>query len=105
MPHSDTGVASSRHSSLGNLARGVTASALGTLAMDTYLFRRYEREAGESTFRAWEFSAGPDSWDDAPAPAWLGKRVVEVFLRRELSPQHARRRGSRSLLIPAGCGV
>jgi hypothetical protein len=58
-----------------------------------------------SKFRAWEFSAGLDSWDDAPAPAWLGKRLVEVLLRRELSPQHARRRASRSLLIPAGRDV
>jgi hypothetical protein len=94
-----------RMSSLGTLARGVTASARGTLAMDSFLFRRYKREAGESKFRAWEFSAGLDSWKDAPAPAWLGKRLVEVLLRRELSPQHARRRASRSLLIPAGRDV
>src|SRR5215213_7799809 len=75
---------------VGALARGLAASALGTLAMDSFLYRRYRREGGESGFRDWELSAGLDSWDDAPAPARVGKRLVEGLLRRELSPQHAR---------------
>lgn len=71
-------------------ARGVAASALGTLAMDLFLYRRYKREGGESGFGAWESSAGLVSWDDAPAPAKVGKRMVETVTRHELSPRWAR---------------
>src|SRR5881227_2987852 len=71
-------------------ARGVAASALGTLAMDLFLYRRYKREGGETGFGAWESSAGIDSWADAPAPAKVGKRLAEAVTRRELSPRYAR---------------
>jgi hypothetical protein len=71
-------------------ARGVAASALGTLAMDVFIFRRYRRGGGSSGFAAWESSAGLAAWDDAPAPAKVGKRMVETVTRRELSPRWAR---------------
>jgi hypothetical protein len=71
-------------------ARGVAASALGTLAMDVFLYRRYRREGGETGFPAWESSARLESWEDAPAPARVGKRLIETVTRRELSPKHAR---------------
>jgi hypothetical protein len=71
-------------------AQGVAAGALGTLAMDLFLYRRYRREGGETGFGAWESSAGLESWDDAPAPAKVGKRFVEAVTRRELSPRWAR---------------
>ena len=71
---------------LGALARGLVASAVGTLAMDTLLFSRYRRGGGTDRFPAWEFSAGVEKWDDAPAPAQVGKRlrprVGEVGSRR-----------------------
>ena len=72
------------------VARGVAASALGTLAMDLFLYRRYRRDGGERGFGAWESSAGLASWDDAPAPAKVGKRFAETLTRRELSPRWAR---------------
>jgi hypothetical protein len=72
------------------VARGVAASALGTLTMDVFLYLRYRREGGESGFGAWESSAGLESWDDAPAPARVGKKIVEAVTRRELSPRYAR---------------
>jgi hypothetical protein len=75
---------------LGAVVRGVTASALGTFAMDSFLYRRYKKDGGTRGFRSWESSNGLDSWDDAPAPAKVGKRLLEVILRRDLSPQHAR---------------
>jgi hypothetical protein len=71
-------------------ARGVAASALGTLAMDLFLYRRYRRGGGESGFGAWESSEGLASWDEAPAPAKVGKRFVEAVTGRELSPRWAR---------------
>ena len=77
-------------SPLGALTRGLTASALGTLAMDSFLYRRYKREGGKKGFRSWELTEGLESWDDAPAPAKVGKRFVEALTRRELSPRYAR---------------
>jgi hypothetical protein len=81
---------SNPHSLVSALGRGVAASAVGTLAMDAFLYRRYRRSGGTSRFQAWETSAGLESWEDAPAPAKVGKRLVEGLLRRELSPQHVR---------------
>ena len=31
-----------------HVARGIAASALGTLSMDLFLYRRYKRDGGES---------------------------------------------------------
>src|SRR4051794_22409731 len=58
--------------------------------MDLFLYRRYRREGGQSGFGAWESSAGLAGWDDAPAPAKVGKRMLEAVTRRELSPRWAR---------------
>jgi hypothetical protein len=71
-------------------AHGIAASALGTLTMDLFLYRRYRGEGGDSDFGPWESSAGIDNWADAPAPAKVGKRLVEAVTRRELSPRYAR---------------
>jgi hypothetical protein len=75
---------------LGAVARGVVAGAVGTAAMDALLFARYHRNGGDSGFEAWESSAGLDSWDQAPAPAQVGKRLVEGLFRRGLAPKRAR---------------
>ena len=48
---------------LGSVVRGVDASALGTLAMDSFLYRRYHDAGGQSAFLAWESSEGVDTWD------------------------------------------
>jgi len=65
------------------LAGGLVASAAGTLAMDLTLYARYRRAGGTQHFREWEFSSGVTSWEGAPAPAQVGKRLVEgLFLRR-----------------------
>jgi hypothetical protein len=58
--------------------------------MDALLFTRYRRGGGDSAFEAWESSAGLDSWDQAPAPAQVGKRLVEGLFGRELAPERAR---------------
>jgi hypothetical protein len=69
---------------------GAAAGAIGTLAFDGFLYRRYRREGGDSGFAEWETSAGVGGWDDAPAPAKVGKRFLETVLGRELPPQTAR---------------
>lgn len=75
----------------GALARGLLAGAFGTLAMDTLLFVRYKRGGGQSSFVAWEFSADLSSWEDAPAPAQVGRRLVKALFGRELPAQRAAR--------------
>jgi hypothetical protein len=75
---------------LRSILRGVAASAVGTLAMDTWLYRDYRRGGGTERFPDWEFSAGLDSWEDAPAPARAAKKVLESVLGHDLSPRYAR---------------
>ena len=69
---------------------GAAAGVIGTLAFDRFLYRRYRREGGDSGFADWETSAGVVSWEDAPAPAKVGKRLLEAVLGRELPPESAR---------------
>lgn len=63
---------------------GLAASAAGTLAMDLLIFARYRLGGGESSFSTWEFSSTLDGWSEAPAPAQVGKRLVEGLFRIEL---------------------
>jgi len=71
-------------------ARGLAAGAIGTVAMDALLFSRYRRAGGETPFGAWESSAGLSDWEGAPAPALVGKRIVESVTGRALEPRNAR---------------
>ncbi len=71
------------------LRRGLVAGAVGTLAMDLVWFRRYKRGGGEDGFVDWEFSRGLASWEDAGAPAQIGKRLFEAVFRRDLAGQRA----------------
>jgi hypothetical protein len=77
-------------STTGSITRGVAASAIGTLAMDAWLYRGYRRDGGDAAFGAWESSAGIESWEDAPAPARAAKRVLEAVFRRDVPPRYAR---------------
>ena len=72
------------------IGRGVIAGAVGTAAMDVLLFSRYRRGGGASRFRDWELSSGVSSWDNAPAPAHVGKRLVEGLFATELPARRAR---------------
>jgi hypothetical protein len=74
---------------LGAIVRGAVAGAVGTLAMDLVWYSRYRRGGGTDGFAAWEFSADQKSWDAAPAPALLGKRVYEGVFQRSLPPERA----------------
>jgi hypothetical protein len=75
---------------VGAIARGFVAGAIGTAAMDALLFARYRHNGGDNAFGAWESSAGIAGWDDAPAPAQVGKRLVEGLLQRPLPARRAR---------------
>lgn len=82
-------MARGRTSPLPALAAGMVAGAAGTLAMDLLWFRRYRAGGGEDSFTDWEFSAGTKSYEDAGAPAQVGRRVVERVLPVELPPESA----------------
>ena len=75
---------------VGAVARGLAAGALGTAAMDAFLFARYRRNGGDSSAADWESSAGVTTWEEAPAPAHVGKRLVEGLFGIELPPARAR---------------
>ena len=75
---------------IGALVRGLVAGAIGTAGMDVFLFARYRRGGGERGFAEWESSAGLTSWEDAPAPAHVGKRIVEGLFDVKLPPTRAR---------------
>ena len=68
----------------------MAASALGTLAMDAALYRRFRHDGGTAPFPAWESSEGLTNWEDAPAPALVAKRILEALLGREISAREAR---------------
>jgi hypothetical protein len=74
---------------VGAIGRGLIAGALGTAAMDLLWFSRYKRGGGEGAFLSWELSSGLCSWDRAPAPAQIGKRLVEGLFQHEVPPQRA----------------
>ena len=75
---------------LGAVVRGLMAGAVGTAAMDTFLFARYRSEGGESNALEWESSVGVTNWEEAPAPAHVGKRLLEGLFGIELPPTRAR---------------
>jgi hypothetical protein len=75
---------------LGAIARGLLAGAVGTAAMDTLLFARFRRSGGDQGFASWETSAGLAEWESAPAPAQVGKRLVEGLFQIELPAGRAR---------------
>lgn len=60
----------------GVVRTGVLAGIVGTSAMDLVWYSRYRREGGTSSFADWEFRSEIDGFDDAPAPAKVGKIVA-----------------------------
>lgn len=74
---------------LGAVVRGMVAGAVGTLAMDAVWYRRYRRGGGTDSFPRWELAIGLDSWENAAAPAQVGRRITEGLFQRELPAKYA----------------
>jgi hypothetical protein len=68
---------------------GLLSGAVGTAAMDKFLFVRYRLGGGKDSPEEWEFSEDLSGWEDAPAPAQVGKRLVEGLFQVELPPTRA----------------
>jgi hypothetical protein len=75
---------------LGLVVRGVVAAGVGTAAMDVAQYIEYRSGGGTLSFWRWESSDGLDSWERAPAPAHVGKRLVEALFQRQLPASRAR---------------
>src|ERR1700678_3424786 len=73
---------------LAAIAAGLAAGAVGTICMDTLRYVRYRRAGGKDSPLGWEF-APVDSWDKAPDPGQVGKRLIEGFTQRQLSDRWA----------------
>ena len=67
---------------------GLLAGAVGTASMDTIRYLRYRRAGGQDSWLEWEF-APVESWDKAPDPGQVAKRVIEGFTQRELPDRWA----------------
>jgi hypothetical protein len=63
---------------IGSVARGALAGVIATAAMDLVWYRRYRADGGDQTFAAWEFSSSASDFDDAPAPAQVGRAVADA---------------------------
>jgi hypothetical protein len=67
---------------------GLLAGAVGTVALDTVQYVKYRRAGGKESPLAWEF-APVDSWEKAPDPGQVAKRLIEGFTQRELPARWA----------------
>lgn len=72
------------------LAVGAAGGAAGTLAMDLVWYARHRRGGGTQGFVDWETAAGTTSYEGAPAPAQVGRKLSSAVLGREPSPSSAR---------------
>lgn len=73
---------------LAAILAGLLAGAAGTVSLDTVQYLRYRRSGGGERPLGWEF-APIDSWEKAPDPGQVAKRLIEGFTRRELPDRWA----------------
>ena len=73
-----------------NVVAGAVAGAVGTLAMDLELYRRYRADGGEDSFARWEFAEGVTSWDQASAPGQVGRKALRLVTGDDPSDALAR---------------
>ena len=79
-----------RTTPLGAVTRGLVAGTIGTMAMDALLYWRYRRGGGKDDFLTWEFSKTVLTWEEAPAPAQVGRRLFEGLFQRMLPDSQAK---------------
>jgi hypothetical protein len=67
---------------------GLLAGAAGTVCLDALHYLIYRRAGGTDRPLAWEF-APVESWETAPDPGQVAKRVIEGFTQRKLPDRPA----------------
>lgn len=73
---------------LGVLLRGGLAGIAGTAAMDLLHYLRYRAGGGTDGATDYEFSV-VTSWEEAPAPAQVARRIVEALFETKLPDESA----------------
>src|SRR5215470_10747987 len=73
---------------LAAVAAGLLAGAAGTVCLDAVHYLKYRRAGGEDSALAWEF-APVKSWETAPAPGQVARRLAEGFTQRQLPDRAA----------------
>ena len=66
--------------------RGAVSGAIGMIVMDVLWYSRYVEDGGRRDPLSWEFAAGVDSWDRAPAPAKVGRLAVKQVTGTDPDP-------------------
>ena len=67
---------------------GILAGAVGTVCLDAVNYLKYRGTGGKDSPLAWEFPK-VHTWDQAPAPGQVGKRLIEGFTQRQLPDRWA----------------
>jgi hypothetical protein len=73
---------------LAAVVAGLLAGAAGTVCLDAVHYLKYRRAGGTDSPLAWEFAA-VESWEKAPDPGQVAKRVLEGFTQRKLPDRSA----------------
>jgi hypothetical protein len=73
---------------LAAVAAGFLAGAVGTVCLDTVHYLKYRRASGADSPLAWEF-APVETWENAPDPGQVARRVIEGFTQRTLPDRWA----------------
>jgi hypothetical protein len=73
---------------LAAVVAGLLAGAVGTVGLDAVQYLKYRRAGGTESPLAWEF-APIDSWETAPAPGQVAKRLIEGFTQSKLPDRSA----------------
>jgi hypothetical protein len=68
---------------LAAVAAGLLAGAVGTVCLDAVQYLKYRRGGGTESPLAWEF-APVETWEQAPDPGQVARRVIEGFTQRKL---------------------
>jgi hypothetical protein len=70
------------------VAGGLLAGVVGTVCLDTVHYLSYRGTGGSKSPLAWEF-APIETWETAPDPGQVAKRVIEGFTQRKLPDRWA----------------
>jgi hypothetical protein len=57
--------------------------------MDLVWYRRYRLGGGEEPFASWEITREVASWDQAPAPAQMGRKIIRAVTGRDVPLERA----------------
>jgi hypothetical protein len=73
---------------LAAVASGALAGVVGTVCLDTIHYLEYRRHGGTQDLLAWEFTP-VETWEQAPDPGQVARRVIEGFTQRKLANRWA----------------